>query len=253
MIKKLYKIFLSEKSRINIRLSLEKSTAFLYRGNKFECNCCGKTFRKLKPKGNVLRKNAKCPYCGSLERHRLLLFYLEKETDLFTRNNCKVLYFAPEHCLMPTFNQCTFTEFIDADINPDYASHTFNIESIPYPDDYFDYIICSHVLGHVSNEKQAIEELYRVLNPNGQTLIMTLIDNNREKTFEDISIITPEDRLKYYSEPDLQRLHGLDFAQRLSHSFKVEEIDYRKFFNEEIQKRFSLGDGNREIIFSCTK
>jgi len=253
MIKKLYKKFFSEKSRINIRLFLERNSAFLYYGSGFECNCCGKTFRKFKPKGNVVRKNAKCPYCGSLERQRVLFFYLEKETDIFTKENNKVLYFAPEHCLIPKFNRCTFAEFVDADINPNFANYIVDIQSISYPNDYFDYIICSHVLGHVPNEQKAIQELYRVLKKSGKAIIMTLIDKSREKTFEDTSIVTPKDKLKYYSESDLERLHGLDFAQRLSHCFKVEEIDYRKCFDEEIQKRFSLGNGEREIIFSCTK
>jgi len=253
MIKKLYKSMLSGKKRIAIRLRFEKMTAFLYKGNDFECNCCGNTFRKLKPKGNIPRKNAKCPYCGSLERTRVLMFYIEEETDIFTDNPCKVLHFAPEWSLIPIFNQCDSIEYIDADINPDFANHLFNIESIPYPNDYFDYIICSHVLGHVSNEQKAIEEMYRVLKPDGKALIMTILDRKRTQTFEDASITTPEERLKHYSEPDLLRLHGLDFAQRLAHCFEVEENDYRKSFKESFQKRFSLGDGDREIIFICTK
>jgi len=253
MIKKIYKKFFSEKTRIEIRIFFEKNRAFLYRGNNFECNCCGRKFRKLGPKGNIVRKNAKCPYCGSLERHRVLFFYLENETNLFTKKNCKLLYFAPENCFMQKFKQSAFIDFIDADINPNYANYVFNIESIPYPNEYFNYIICSHVLGHVSNEQKAIEELYRVLKPEGQALIMTLIDKTIEKTYEDSSISTPEERLKYYSESDLARLHGLDFAQRLSHCFKVDEIDYRKNFDDDIQKRFALGDGSREIIFNCTK
>jgi SAM-dependent methyltransferase len=253
MIKKIYKRIFSEKKRINFRLFFEKNTAFFYKGNRFECNCCGKTFRKMKSKGNILRKNAKCPYCGSLERTRLLLFYLDKETDIFTRKNCKILHFAPEIALSTKFNKSDSIEYIDADINPNFANYIIDIESIPYPDNYFDYIICSHVLGHVTNEQKAIEEMCRVLKVNGKTLIMTIIDKNREKTFEDPSIKTPKNRLKYYSEPDLVRLHGLDFAQRLSQCFKVEEIDYRKNFDKAFQKRFSLGDGNRELIFNCTK
>jgi len=253
MIKKIYKKFFSEKTRVEIRIFFEKKRAFFYWGDNFECNCCGKRFRKLRPKGNIVRKNAKCPYCGSLERHRVLFFYIENETNLFTKKNCKLLYFAPEHCLLQKFKQCAFIDIIDADINPNYANYVFNIESIPYPNEHFDYIICSHVLGHVANEQKAIEELYRVLKPKGQALIMTLIDKTIEKTYEDPSISTPEERLKYYSESDLARLHGLDFAQRLSHCFKVDEIDYRKNFDDDKQKRFSLGDGRREIIFKCTK
>jgi SAM-dependent methyltransferase len=207
----------------------------------------------MKPKGNMVRKNAKCPYCGSLERTRLLWFYLEKETDIFNKEHCKVLHFAPEWSLLSKFNQINSIEYIDADINPNFASHVFDIESIPFPNDYFDYIICSHVLGHVSNEQKAIEEMHRVLKLNGRALIMTIIDKNRAVTFEDASITGAKDRLKYYSEPDLARLHGLDFAQKLSHCFNVEEIDYRKNFDENLQKRFSLGDGSRELIFNCSK
>ncbi|MCL2246334.1 MAG: class I SAM-dependent methyltransferase [Lentimicrobiaceae bacterium] len=253
MLKKIYKRIFSEKTRINIRIFLDKNTAFFYIGNKFECNCCGKTFRKFKSKGNILRKNVKCPYCGSLERTRLLLFYLEKETNIFTKKDCKVLHFAPEQTLLSKFSQRTAMEYVDADINPNYANYIFDIEEIPYPNEYFDYIICSHVLGHVSHEQKAIEELFRVLKWDGQALIMTLIDKNRETTLEEPFITTPKDRLKYYSEQDLARLHGLDFGQRLSHCFKVEEIDYRTTFEGALQKRFSLGDGAREIIFSCRK
>jgi len=253
MFKKIYKKILSEKTRIKFRTTFEKRSAFFYFGNKFECNCCGKTFRKLKSKGNIVRKNVKCPYCGSLERTRVLLFYLEKQTDIFTKKECKVLHFAPEKTLFSKFIKLKNIEYIDADINPNYANYVFDIEDIPYPDEHFDYIICSHVLGHVSHEQKAIEELFRVLKPEGQALIMTLIDKNREQTFEDPSITTPEDRLQNYSEKDLARIHGLDFAQRLSYRFNVEEIDYRKQFDEKTQMRFALGDGAREIIFNCTK
>ena len=253
MIKKIYKKLFSEKTRINIRYFFAKNTAFFYKGNHFECNCCGKTFRKLKAKGNVLRKNAKCPYCSSLERTRLLLFYLEKETDIFKKKNCKILHFAPEKTLYSKFHTITSIEYIDADINPNFADNVFDIEAIPFPNEYFDYIICSHVLGHVANEQKAIEEMHRVLKLNGKALIMTIIDKNRSTTFEDPNLITPEERLQYYSEPDLARLHGLDFSQRLSQCFYVDEIDYRNSFDENFQKRFSLGDGNRELIFSCTK
>jgi len=253
MLKKIYKKIFSEKTRNNIRTGIEQCTAFLYFGNQYECNCCGKTFRKLKSKGNVLRKNAKCPFCGSLERTRVLLFYLEKETDIFIKNDCKVLHFAPEKALFSKFMKQKNMEYTDADINPNYANYVFDIEEIPYSNAYFDYIICSHVLGHVSNEQKAIEELYRVLKPDGHALIMTVIDKTKETTFEDHSITTPEDRMQHYSEMDLARLHGLDFAQRLSHRFKVEEIDYRQKFDEATQQRFSLGDGAREMIFNCTK
>ena len=255
MVKKLYKKIFSEKKRIKIRLLYNKITSLFYAGNKFSCNCCGKSFRKFKPKGNSLvqRENAICPYCGSVERTRTLFFYLKNETNILT-TNVKLLHFAPEYCLMPIFKSAKKLELITADINPNYADYKVDITNIPFPDNSFDYIICSHVLGHVFDEKKAIEEMKRVLKKHGTAFIMTLINPDNPETFENLEIDTPEKRLQYYSEPDLLRLHGRDFKQRLSSTgFLVTEIDYRFKQGTEIYEKYALGDGRREIIFKCTK
>jgi len=68
--------------------------------------------------------------------------------------------------------------YIDADINKALARNVIDITNIPYPENYFDYIICSHVLGHVPNEQLAIEELHRVLKHDGKALILTLLGDN---------------------------------------------------------------------------
>lgn len=40
-------------------------------------------------------------------------------------------------------------------------------EKIPYPDNHFDTIICSEVLEHVQDIKKSVDEIYRVLKPEG--------------------------------------------------------------------------------------
>ena len=257
-IQKIYKKIFSEKRRIKNRLIYNKITSIYYIGNKYYCNCCGKSFRKFKSKGTVLvrRKNAECPYCGSLERTRTLLLYLKKETNIFytERSGLKILHFAPENCLLPILKKTKNIELITADINPNYADYEIDITNIPFADNSFDYIICSHVLGHVADEKKAIEEMKRILKPGGTALIMTIIDNNNYETLENTAIDTTSKRLKYYSEPDLLRLHGLDFKERLQNGgFDVTTIDYRLKMKPEICTKYALGDGKRELIFKCTK
>ena len=252
MIKKIYKSIFSEKFRNNIIILLNRVKGIFLRGNKYYCNCCNKSFRKFLPKGNISRENAMCPNCCSLERSRLLLLYLQNETNLF-KKHLKVLHFAPEICLYKRIKNLDI-EYIDGDINPALARNVIDITNISFPDKYFDLIICSHVLGHVPDEKKAIKELYRVLAPNGIALIMTLIDNNREETFEDTNINTSSGRLKQYGEFDLVRLHGRDFAKRLKSSgFEVIEIDYRNNIDKKLSDKLNLGDGNREKIFKCVK
>ncbi len=254
MLKKIYKQLVPEKQRLTIRRSLNKIQSILYQGNNFSCNLCGKSFSKFKPKGNwQIRSNAECPYCGSVERNRLLLFYLQNETDLFTKEN-HLLHIAPFWQLRKIFKQSTNIHYTSGDINKAYADQQMDITSIPFPDNTFDYIICSHVLGHVPNEPLAIREMCRVLKPNGTALILTLINWNSPVTYESPQVQTPQQKLKEYSEPDLERLHGADFADRLKkEGFSVTPINYAQTLSEETMHHYSLGNGDREIIFKCQK
>ncbi|MBN2487372.1 MAG: methyltransferase domain-containing protein [Bacteroidales bacterium] len=252
ILKSIYKKIVSEKVRINVNYFYFKIRALYYIGNTCYCVCCKKSFRKFLDYGNNPRKNAACPYCNSLERTRLLQFYLEKETTIFAAGK-KVLHFAPERMLERKFKKSGCL-YISADINPALADMVVDITAIPFPDNYFDFIICSHVLGHVYDEGKAIDEMYRVLKTGGRALVLTVINQNSNKTLEDNNIQTATDRLKYYGEADLVRLHGNDFEFRLMRpKIEVRKIDYRGSFSAADKIRFSLGDSNRELIFDCIK
>jgi len=43
-----------------------------------------------------------------------------------------------------------------------------NITMLPFPDDFFDIVICSEVMEHVPDEKKAVSEIVRVLKPGGE-------------------------------------------------------------------------------------
>lgn len=198
------------------------------------------------------RLNAECPTCGSLERTRLLLFYLTKETNIF-KEKLKVLHFAPESSLYSILSK-TDNEYIDGDIHPAYANHVIDITDIQFPDGYFDLIICSHVVAHVPDEEKALQELLRVLSPNGKAIIMTFINPDSFETIDHDWINTPALRKAHYGEPDCLRLHGGDFKQRLElQGFNVNQIDYRSQLGSEMLEKHVLGEGPREWIFECTK
>lgn len=94
------------KSRLKRSLNLIK-----YRGNNVYCPCCDKSFREFMTHRS--RKNAKCPYCSSLERHRLLWLYLKHKTNLFA-DSLKVLHMAPE---------ASFSPILQSQSNLDYLSN----------------------------------------------------------------------------------------------------------------------------------
>lgn len=245
----------SEKIRLKIHKFRRRSKSKALEGNNVTCNCCDKSFVKFLSKGNGIlsRENAECPNCGSLERTRMLLHFLQNEISIFNAPNT-LLHIAPEDSLKQIFKKHSNIQYINGDINPNYADEVIDVTQINYPDNHFDFIICSHVLGHVPDEHKSLTELHRVLKPNGNAFILTLINTLDVPTLEDSNFKTEEQRLKNYGEKDLVRLHGNDFVQRLEKAnFKVEPIAYAKVIDQELVEKYALRNDERGTIFSCSK
>ena len=253
MIKKTYQKIFPEKWRYRFHILKRKAAALFLRGNRFYCPCCEKESQLFLKKGNGIesRENAVCPHCGSLERTRLLCLYLKNETTIF-EDHPVILHFAPEESLKKKFS--SNTNYVDADINPNLATYKVDITEIDFPENYFDYIICSHVLGHIKDEKKALQQLYRVLKKGGTLFLLSLMEPESDYTLESEEIITPMQKLNAYGERDLERLYGNDFKERISNkNVTVERIDYRLNFSGEERKKMNLGNGKREIIFKVVK
>lgn len=250
--KKVYNYFFSENFRIYLKKKHFQLKGKFLNGNSVECNCCGSTYRSFLPKKD--RENTMCPNCGSLERTRMLYFYLNNETSIFNSDK-KVLHFAPEDGLKKLFkSRKREKDYINCDINPNYADRIIDITQIPYNDFEFDYIICSHVLGHVPDEHKALSEMFRVLKTGGKAIVLTLLNVNDVPTYEDATIKEPKERLRHYGEPDLLRLHGNDFTDRIEKAgFKVKKIDYASELDQEVIERYRLYNPERGQIFICEK
>ena len=127
-----------------------------------------------------------------------------------------------------------------------------DITDIPYEEHFFDVILCSHVLEHVQDDRKAMRELYRVLKPGGWALLQVPLQTGREKTYEDPSIVTPEERLKHFGQKDHVRIYGADYKDRLaSAGFTVKVDSTVKELGQEAIARYRLNEN--EDIFYCSK
>lgn len=254
MIRQLIRTLLPERQRISLLMMKLRLRSLTLRGKGVTCNCCGRSFRKFLPYGNIPRANALCPWCHSLERTRVLMIFLERETRVFEPGT-RILHFAPEAPILRRIKRSARPgDYVAADLNPALGEAVIDMTRIPLPDASFDYLLCSHVLGHIPHEARAIDEMYRVLKTGGQALVMTVMDLNNPQTLEDQSVNTPAERLARYGERDLVRLHGRDFATRLSRpGITIEEIDYARQLTPEERQNMSTGNGERELIFRCTR
>ena len=216
----------------------------LYRGNRYTCPLCGKRYRKMLPYGYVTqRENALCPHCLSLERHRLLWLYLERETELF-ESLPRLLHIAPEVCLMrhlkPRYKSSP-EHYQTADLESPLADLHFDIQQIPLTDESFDVVICNHLMEHVEDDRKAMRELHRILKKGGWGVLLSPVDLKRQTTFEDDTITDPEERTRIFGQYDHRRLYGNDFADRLREAgFEVEDLDYAASLSDEERTRYAL-------------
>lgn len=229
-----------------------KMMAPFYYGNQVVCSVCTKKFRKFLPYGRVeSRANALCPNCLSLERHRLMWFYLEKKTDFFTKKH-KILHVAPEICFIKRFEKIHGDNYITADIESPLAKVKMDVHDIPFEDNHFDVVFCNHVLEHVEDDIKVLKEFYRVLKPGGFAILQSPIYGHLETTYEDKSITDPKEREKHFGQDDHVRIYGRDYGDRLRMGgFHVMEDTFAADMPEEDRKKYGLM--KEEIMYFCKK
>ncbi len=221
-----------------------------YFGLSRYCPCCKAHLRKMVPYGIVPRAEAKCPVCGSLERHRLILMYMKQRTDLFDGRPKKMLHVAPERQLARWFSECPSIDYLSADLLSSTAMVKMDITDIQYPDHTFDVIYCSHVLEHVPDDRRAMREFLRVLRPGGWAILQVPIMADR--TIEDPTVTSPDERLRLFGQKDHVRRYGPDYANRLSESGFIVTVDHfgREQSDETVRRMGLVRD---EDVFFCRK
>jgi len=223
---------------------------FLY-GNKVECPVCGSTFRKFLPYGVNSRSNVLCPTCLSLERHRLIWLYLQKQSDFLTKPR-KLLHVAPEQCFYKRFRKYKHIEYLTADLESPIADDHFDLHEIPFENNSFDMILCNHVLEHVTDDRVVMSEFLRVLRPGGFAILQVPLEPLREFTFEDPAITDPKQREKVFGQKDHVRVYGRDYPERLRKcGFAVEERPVSASFPSELIERYRLASD--ETLYIATK
>lgn len=219
----------------------------MHRGRKYFCPFCGFQSRDLAPIGKdypVLAerqvigagiRRGGCYQCDSNDRERLVYTYLKHKLNIFEKpERVSMLHLAPELRLSKVLVRSGFRNYICGDlftegyIRPEYVQN-MNVLDIPYPDNYFDVVICNHLLEHVPNDLDAMKELLRVLKVGGEAILQVPISKNSAKTIEDWSVTTPEGRAMAFGQFDHVRIYGQDYPDRLTAAgFQVERINISK-------------------------
>jgi len=209
---------------------------FAYRGTAVCCPICDRTFGRWEvPEGEAWRHI--CPLCHAEARHRSLWLWLPT-TDLLARRH-SLLHFAPEWLIQAKLRALPNLDYISADLTSPLADRTVDITEIPFADNSFDIIFCSHVLHYIPDDRRAMSELYRVLRPGGWALLLVPYRADRD-TDEDPSA-PPEERLIRFGAEEHLRSYGKDYLDRLrAAGFDVENERINDRFDPSIVRYFGL-------------
>jgi SAM-dependent methyltransferase len=215
-----------------------------YRGTGVFCPLCRREFRSF--------VNKACPGCGCGPGGRLMWLYLQDEWPGLFRDEMALIQFAPIPALDRRLREHANIRYLSADLYEPEAMVRLDLTHLDLPDECFDIVICMHVLAHISNDRQAMREIFRILRPGGFALITTPLNDELPVTYEDPCIIDPEARDEAYGEWDFVRMYGRDFVDRLQEAgFDVEIVrPCEKLDKPTIQKHGLFPD---ERVYICRR
>lgn len=198
----------------------------------------------------------RCWFCDSYPRTRELWYWLENEFGIRKRSGIKILHVAPETSIAALIRKLgADVEYVCIDKHcagykyPSYVAYG-DICGLSYSDNCFDLIMCNHVLEHVKNDMQAINEIYRVLKKGGTAILMVPIDMSLDISDEENEdeTLTPQQREERFGQYDHVRMYGSDYFHRLeSVGFSVRRVSY----DAATTSAYGFSPGEEVIV--CTK
>lgn len=239
-LKKGFTSILPKKTLFKVEPFLRKFYAFFKKGNNHFCVICkfkAANFERL-PNHDLL-----CPNCGSLARDRRLWKLI---STAYLQPNIQILDFSPSRSLFRKWKKEQHVKYIASDLSGDFiADVAYDITQIPTEDAQFDLILCYHVLEHVIDDTKAMSELYRVLKPNGTTLIQTPFKEG--EIYENYSITSEAERLIHFGQEDHVRIYSVEGLKK-----RLESIGFSVVVNQYEEDNYS-GFSANEIILLATK
>ncbi|MDR1728241.1 MAG: glycosyltransferase [Acidobacteriota bacterium] len=184
-----------------------------------------------------------CPRCGAADRERLYAMFFR---DIFATLQEKkatgpfeFLEIAPNAAFARFVKSFPFVNYRSMDRFMAEVDDHFDICDMGgYGDGRFHFIVCSHVLEHIPDDRQALRELHRILNPVGMALIVVPIILELAEDYEDPSKTTAEERWRHFGQNDHVRCYSKNgFVEKLQTAgFTVQQLGVGHFGEERFAK-----------------
>ncbi len=144
-----------------------------------------------------------------------------------------------------------------------------SVEEIPYPDNYFDYIVSNGVIHHTPNTEKAVNEFYRILKPGGTAsiciyyknillqqplwslvrFILPILLRKKEGREKMLSAKTPEEFVRVYDGNDtpIAKVYTRRQADKLLNRFIIKTVEPH-YFPIRFLRMFKVGGLIHKIL-----
>jgi len=229
------------------------------------CNVCGSEIPDFKKRVRTDSSISKdCPICDSYDRHRALI---AQYGDVLKKDGVRVLHiggYAPViHHLFTALESLKDTSYIPIDQKPttkrtlvlDITRQVLQIEPV-------DYIICLHVLEHIIDEDQAMQNISKNLKKGGRLILDVPLkggktdrgyDSDEENAkFKDVKkdkvkVLGSSQRLSKFGNEGHFRMYGksdiLDFVN--AYGFNAKFVKVKKDDNIGLEKDYQFIEGEK--------
>ncbi|HEX6432424.1 MAG TPA: methyltransferase domain-containing protein [Niastella sp.] len=215
-----------------------------YKGKGFTCNCCGRQYERFAPRfpderdRTALTKHqviagygeqVYCPGCMSTSRERLMIALFSTRIALTGK---KILHLSPEPNVFRFLKQQA--HLITADLMPGFYQKIdpkiqfADATRLPFADNSFEMVIGNHIMEHIPDDRLAMREIYRVLQPGGIAVLQVPFSEIIPNTLEEPNIHDPKRQSALFGQKDHVRIYALnDYLHRLQEAgFQVQYLSY---------------------------
>ncbi len=212
---------------------------YLYKGTEYQCPICMsslKCFFALPKKFDVIIniknknytvndfetlniENYMCPVCRCSDRDRLIALFLNNKPEISELDNV-LIHFAPEKALSSFLRQIKKHNYLTIDLYMENVDHNLDITNMDImQSDSVDCFVCSHILEHIPDDTKALQELFRILKPESWGIIMVPLIPSLDRSYEDFSLTSKEERLLHFGQEDHVRVYSKsNFIEKLEHA-----------------------------------
>jgi len=241
---------------------------FLFRGGNHSCNICGFHARRFLQRGHDYpiiseleiigagKRDVDCPKCGSSDRDRLIYEYFKSNFSAEQLFGKKLLHVAPEKALSRKLASEFELDIVKIDLRTkgylfvyDKSVIHANVMKLPFESNFFDFVICNHVLEHVENVETALTEIHRTLKTGGTAITQVPLSLKIPHTLEGETAWNKHERIEKLGQFDHLRLFGADFEECL----KTVQLIPKFWTINNLQLKQKLKLNNHEFVIASMK